>query len=660
MPEPLWTPEKTRADQSTMASFSGWMSSRTGKSFADYDALHRFSTETPGEFWSALWDFAGVLGDKGPEPYLVDEGELEKARFFPRARLNFTENVLARAGTGTALVFWGEDKVKRQLSWRELADQIARAAQLLGEAGVRAGDRVAGILPNLPESIIAALAAASLGAVWSSCSPDFGVQGVVDRFGQIEPVVLFACDGYYYNGKAIEVADKLAAIAARLPSLRRIIVAGYLGRDAAVARALKDAPRASPARTVQTWAEAVDARTAVTMRFERFPFAHPLYVVYSSGTTGMPKCIVHAAGGTLLKHMCEQQLHSDIKPGDRLFYFTTLGWMMWNWLLSGLASGATLLLYDGSPFHPSGNILWDYAEAEQATHFGTSAKYLDALKKAELVPAKRNDLTRVRVLLSTGSPLAEEGFDYVYQCIKRDLHLASISGGTDICGCFVLGIPTQPVWRGEIQGPALGMAVAVFDENGMSRPRGKGELVCTKPFPTMPVGFWNDADGRKYHAAYFARFGNVWHHGDFAEWTEHGGIIIHGRSDATLNPGGVRIGTAEIYRQVELLEEVQESIVIGQEWDNDVRVVLFVVLRAGCALDDTLRDRIKGQIRAGASPRHVPARIVQVADIPRTKSGKITELAVRDVVHGREVKNKEALANPEALELYRGIVELAS
>ncbi len=394
------------------------------------------------------------------------------------------------------------------------------------------------------------------------------------------------------------------------------------------------------------------------LKFERLPFSHPLYVLYSSGTTGMPKCIVHSAGGTLLKHLCEQRLHSDIKPGDRLFYFTTLGWMMWNWLASGLASGATLLLYDGSPFHPSGNILWDYVQAEQCTHFGASAKYVDALKKAGLTPAKTHDLTSLRALLSTGSPLAPESFDYVYEAIKKDMHLASISGGTDICGCFVLGVPTKPVWRGEIQGPALGLSVDVMDANGTPIERGKGELVCAKPFPSMPVGFWNDPTGEKYRAAYFSRFENIWHHGDFAEWTEHGGMIIHGRSDATLNPGGVRIGTAEIYRQVEQLEEVQEAIVIGQEWDNDVRIVLFVVLKAGQTLDGALSDRIKLEIRTGASPRHVPARIVQVADIPRTKSGKITELAVREVVHGREVRNKEALANPEALDLFKELAEL--
>jgi acetoacetyl-CoA synthetase len=659
MMEPLWTPEKTRTDQTTMRAFSRWMSSRAGKPFGDYAELHRFSTQDPGEFWSAFWDFAGVLGDKGAHPYLADGDDLERARFFSGARLNFTENLLAKAGSGTALVFWGEDRVKRRMSWRELGNQVACAAEMLSEAGVMAGDRVAAVLPNMPESIIAALATASIGAVWSSCSPDFGVQGIVDRFGQIDPVVLFACDGYYYNGKAIDVSEKLCAIATRLPSLRRIVVAPYLGREGEVARDLNGGPTQSDASKAQTWADAVGRRRAQPMRFERFAFSHPLYVVFSSGTTGMPKCIVHSTGGTLLKHLSEQQLHSDLKPGDRLFYFTTLGWMMWNWLVSGLASGATLLLYDGSPFHPGGEILWDYAEQEKVTHFGTSAKYLDALKKAGLAPAKSHDLGSVRVLLSTGSPLAEEGFDYVYQCIKSDLHLASISGGTDVCGCFVLGIPTHPVWRGEIQGPAVGMAVDVFDESGKALARGKGELVCTRPFPSMPVGFWNDPDGKRYHAAYFARFANVWHHGDFAEWTEHGGMIIHGRSDATLNPGGVRIGTAEIYRQVELLEEVQESIVIGQDWDHDVRVVLFVVLKPGLPLDDQLRERIKRQIRLGASPRHVPAKIVQVADIPRTKSGKITELAVRDVVHGREVKNIEALANPEALDLYKEIAELA-
>jgi acetoacetyl-CoA synthetase len=657
MTQPLWTPDARRSSATTLETFSSWLSARIGNSFGTYGDLHRFSTADPAEFWSALWDFAKVVGDKGAPPYLADAGRMPGASFFPGARLNFAENLLRHDGKGDAIVFWGEDKVKRRLTWDELRSDVGRASQAFAGAGVAAGDRVAGILPNMPESIVSVLGAAAIGAVWSSCSPDFGVQGVLDRFGQIEPKVLVACDGYYYNGKVIDIADKLAEIVARLPSVNRVIVVPYLGQDRAVAQGLNTA-LIHTGRRALTWDDAVRALPQAPPTFERFPFSHPLYVLFSSGTTGMPKCIVHSAGGALLKHLCEQQLHTDIKAGDRLFYFTTLGWMMWNWLVSALANGATLLLYDGSPFHPSGNILWDFAEAERCTHFGTSAKYIDAIKKAELAPARTHDLASVRVLLSTGSPLASESFDYVYQAIKADVHLASISGGTDICGCFVLGVPTRPVWRGEIQGPALGLAVDVFDEDGNRMPSGKGELVCTKPFPSMPVGFWNDPKGEKYHAAYFARFPNIWHHGDFAEWTEHGGMIIHGRSDATLNPGGVRIGTAEIYRQVEQLDEVQESIVIGQARDNDVRVVLFVVLKPGFDLDEVLRERIKQKIRTGASPRHVPARIVQVADIPRTKSGKITELAVRDVVHGREVKNKEALANPEALDLFKNLPEL--
>jgi acetoacetyl-CoA synthetase len=658
MTHPLWIPDERRCSATTLSAFCSWLSARVGAPFGDYGALHRFSTADPGAFWSAAWDFAQVAGDKGASPFVADADRMPGASFFPGARLNFAENLLRHQGEGDALVFWGEDKVKRRLTWDELRAEVSRASRALTGAGVRAGDRVVAIMPNMPESVASMLGAATLGAVWSSCSPDFGVQGVLDRFGQIEPKVLVACDGYYYNGKAIDISDKLAEIAARLPTVQQVIVVPYLGRDKAVAQRL-DATLAGTGRCALTWDGAVRALPRAPLMFERFPFSHPLYVLFSSGTTGMPKCIVHSAGGTLLKHLSEQLFHTDIRSGDRLFYFTTLGWMMWNWLASGLACGATLLLYDGSPFHPGGNILWDYAQAERCTHFGTSAKYIDALKKAELAPARTHDLSAVRAMLSTGSPLAPESFDYVYEAIKADLHLASISGGTDICGCFVLGIPTRPVWRGEIQGPALGLAVDVVNENGVPVARGKGELVCTKPFPSMPVGFWNDAGGDKYRAAYFSRFPNVWHHGDFAEWTEHGGMIIHGRSDATLNPGGVRIGTAEIYRQVEQLEEVQEAIVIGQEWDNDVRVVLFVVLKPGQALNNALRERIKLQIRTGASPRHVPARIVQVADIPRTKSGKITELAVRDIVHGREVTNKEALANPEALELFRNLAELA-
>jgi len=656
MNQPLWSPGDARKADTNMARFSQWASAKLGRDLSDYRALHAASIEDPAWFWSSLWDYASVIGEKGVPPYLVDAHKMPGAKFFPEARLNFAENVLARLLEGDALVFWGEDKVKRRMSSTELRRQAAQVQSMLRAAGVTAGDRVAAILPNMPEAITAVLGATAEGAVWSSCSPDFGVQGVLDRFGQIEPKVLIACDGYYYAGKTIELTERLTEIVSKLPSVEKVVIVSYLGQAASVVDKLNAV--LGRGKIAETWAEAVLSQEAETPTFNRLPFAHPLYILFSSGTTGVPKCIVHSAGGTLLKHICEQHLHSDIKPGDRVFYFTTLGWMMWNWLVTCLGSGATLLLYDGSPFYPSNRILWDYAAEEGCTHFGTSAKYIDALKKSGLEPRTSHKLDTVRVVLSTGSPLAPESFDYVYEHIKPDVHLASISGGTDIVGCFVLGIPTEPVWRGEIQGPGLGMAVDVFDDEGKPLRRGKGELVCVRPFPSMPICFWNDPDGQKYTGAYFSRFENVWHHGDFAEWTEHGGMIIHGRSDATLNPGGVRIGTAEIYRQVEKLPEVQESIVIGQVWEGDVRVVLFVVLKPGLKLDDALIDRIKTQIRTGASPRHVPAKVIQVADIPRTKSGKITELAVRDVVHGREVKNKEALANPEALELFRNLPEL--
>jgi len=654
MSQPLWSPNDARKAASNIAKFMEWAGSTQGRSFADYRALHAASIEDPSWFWSSLWDYANVIGEKGSAPYLEDADRIPGTRFFPRARLNFAENVLARLPDGDALVFRGEDKVQRRMTSAELRRQVGQVQSMLRSAGIAPGDRVAAILPNMPEAIVSVLGAAAEGAVWSSCSPDFGVQGVLDRFGQIEPKVLIACDGYYYAGKTIHLSERLAHIVAKLPSVQKVVIVPYIGQAEAVVQSLANE------RAAETWTNAVLSREPGEPAFDRLPFSHPLYILFSSGTTGVPKCIVHSAGGTLLKHITEQHLHSDIRPGDRVFYFTTLGWMMWNWLVTCLGSGATLLLYDGSPFHPSNRVLWDYAEEESCTLFGTSAKYIDALKKSGLEPRTSYKLDPLRAVLSTGSPLAPESFDYVYEHIKPDVHLASISGGTDIVGCFVLGIPTEPVWRGEIQGPGLGLAVDVFDEDGRPMKSGKGELVCTQPFPSMPIGFWNDPDGKKYKGAYFSRFENVWHHGDFAEWTEHGGMIIHGRSDATLNPGGVRIGTAEIYRQVENLPEVQESIVIGQNWDGDVRVVLFVVLKPGLKLDDDLVNRIKTQIRIGASPRHVPAKIVQVADIPRTKSGKITELAVRDIVHGREVKNKEALANPEALELFRNLPELQS
>jgi len=645
---PLWTPSPERVAETALRRFMDFLGERVGRRFADYADIHAFSIAEREAFWSALWDFCGVIGEKG-ERVLVDD-RMPGARFFPDARLNFAENLLRRNGASEAMVFRGEDGSSLRLTWADLHALVSRLQQWLAAQGVGVGDRVAAMMPNRPETIAAMLATASLGATWSSCSPDFGVQGVIDRFGQIEPKVFIAIDGYFYAGKRLDLTDKVREVVARLPSLAAVLVVPYIGIADEVAESLGKKATTLPAITAQYAARPVT--------YERLPFNHPLCILFSSGTTGVPKCIVHGAGGTLLQHLKEHRLQCDLRAGDRFFYFTTCGWMMWNWLASGLATEATLILFDGSPFHPEPSVLFDLAQAERITLFGTSAKYIDACRKAGLAPARTHDLSSVRLITSTGSPLAPESFDYVYEAIKPDVHLASISGGTDIVSCFVGGSPISPVYRGEIQAPGLGMAVEVWDETGKPIRSGKGELVCTRAFPCMPVMFWNDPGGKKYHAAYFERFEGIWCHGDFAEWTEHGGLIIHGRSDATLNPGGVRIGTAEIYAQVERIPEVVEALAIGQEWDNDVRVVLFVRLREGVVLDDALKERIRREVRTGASPRHVPARIVQVADIPRTKSGKITELAVRDVVHGREVKNKEALANPEALDLYRDLPEL--
>jgi acetoacetyl-CoA synthetase len=648
---PLWIPSPQHIAATNISAFMKHVAANDGPDCGNYDALYRWSIDKPAEFWGAVWDFCDVIGERG-KPVLEHADRMPGARWFPGARLNYAENLLRLDGDEDALVFRGENRLASRVSFRELRHEVSRLAQALRAAGIRPGDRVAGYLPNLPGTVIAMLAASSLGAVWSSCSPDFGVQGVVDRFGQIAPRILFAADGYFYNGKTLDNLPRLREIMAQLPSVEKLVIVPYTCSSPQTG----DLPRAI---SIHDFMAPFIAGPIV---FEQLPFDHPLFIMYSSGTTGVPKCIVHGAGGTLLQHLKEHALHTDVRRGDRLFYFTTCGWMMWNWLVSGLAAGATLMLYDGSPFMARGAVLWNYAAEERISIFGTSAKYIDALAKLGFEPRHTHDLSMLRALLSTGSPLAPESFDYVYRSIKPDLQLASISGGTDIISCFALGCPILPVWRGELQCRGLGMKIEVWNDEGKPVRGEKGELVCTAPFPSMPVGFWNDPAGKKYRAAYFGRYPGIWHHGDYVELTAHDGLMIFGRSDAVLNPGGVRIGTAEIYRQVEQLDEVVESLAIGQDWPpqqpNDVRVVLFVRLRDGLVLDDALANRIRQQIRNNTTPRHVPAVVVQVNDIPRTKSGKIVELAVRNVVHGLPVKNVEALANPEALAQFRDREEL--
>jgi acetoacetyl-CoA synthetase len=645
----IWTPSPERIAGANLTTFMRVAAARWQRSWPDYAALHRWSVNHPEEFWRSIWEYCEVRGDPGP--VVVAGSGMPGTRWFPEASLNFAENLLRARNDGDALVFWGEDKARRRLSRGELFVQAARLAAAMRAEGVRAGDRVAAYMPNLPETVTVFLAAASLGAVFTSASPDFGIQGVLDRFGQVEPKLLFVADGYYYNGKTVDSLGRVAQISELLPSVRKVVVTPYVrgdGHDVATIR-----------HGVMLGDFVAPFQAETRIEFARLPFDHPLVIMYSSGTTGVPKCIVHGAGGALLQHLKEHRLHGDVKPGDRLFYFTTCGWMMWNWLVSGLASDATLLLYDGSPFLDRGAILFDYADEEGMTHFGTSAKFIDAVAKVGQMPIRSHRLDSLRVMFSTGSPLMAESYDYVYGGIKQDIQLASISGGTDIVSCFVGGNPIGPVYRGEIQCAGLGMAVDVVDPRGRSVLGAKGELVCTRPFPVMPLYFWADPNGAKYRAAYFDRFPGMWCHGDFAERTQQDGFIIYGRSDATLNPGGVRIGTAEIYRQVEKLAEVVESLVIGQNWSNDIRVVLFVKLREGLLLDESLASRVRQVIRDNTTPRHVPAKILQVTDIPRTKSGKIVELAVRSVVHGEAVKNVEALANPEALEYFRDREELA-
>lgn len=635
--KPIWTPSAQRVQNTYFNNFQKQIEDKTGLKFTNYHEFHRWSCDNSAEFWDNCWDFCGLAGDKG-EIIAKNLNSFKNAAFFPQATLNYAQNLLKKRDDNPAIIFRNEKAEESTLSFKTLYDDVSRWQQAFINAGITKGDRIAAYLPNIPETITAMLAAVSIGAIWSSASPDFGVQGILDRFGQIEPKILIACDGYYYNGKEIDCSAKTAEAAAQIKSLKHIVTIPFLSGGES---------------------DFIKAYTPKEIEFTAVEFNHPLFIMFSSGTTGAPKCIVHGHGGTLIQHLKELKLHCDVKPGDKVFYFTTCGWMMWNWLASALACEATILLFDGSPFYPDGNALWDFTSAHGCTLFGTSAKYIDALKSAGLSPAKTHDLSSLKTITSTGSPLVHESFDYVYEHIKKDVHLASIYGGTDIISAsFGIGNPVSPVYRGQLQGPALASDVQIFDDTGKRVIGTAGELICAAPFPSMPVMFWGDEDGEKYHNAYFSTYDNIWHHGDWVAETAQHGLIIYGRSDATLNPGGVRIGTAEIYRQVEQIEAISESICVGQDWQGDVRVILFIILKNGHDLTPDLEKEIRSKIRSGASPRHVPAKIIPIADIPRTKSGKITELAVRDTIMGRPVKNKTALANPESLELYIDLPQL--
>ncbi|MHB8679864.1 MAG: acetoacetate--CoA ligase, partial [Rudaea sp.] len=647
--KPIWEPGKERVEAANISRFMRFVREQTGNDdIRRYAPLYDFSIRQPARFWKLVWEFCGIRATGDLEPVLIDGDKMPGAAWFPNVRLNFAQSLLRFKDDRIALIARNEWGDKREFSYAQLHEEVGKLAHALKAAGVGMGDRVAGFLPNIPEAVIAMLAAASLGATWSSCSPDFGINGVVDRFGQIAPKVLFTADAYGYGGKRFDCLEKIRGVLAKIPGVEKVVVIPYSG----------DAVKLDGIANAVSWPDFLGTEKRA-LEFTPTPFDHPLYIMYSSGTTGVPKCIVHGAGGTLIQHLKELVLHTDLKREDKIFYYTTCGWMMWNWLVSSLAIGASVVLYDGSPFHPDGRVLWDLADEVGISVFGTSAKWIAASEKAGIKPRESHKLLNLRTILSTGSPLADESFDYVYRDVKERVMLSSISGGTDIISCFALGCPLLPVYRGELQCRGLGLKVEILDEAGKPVRGEKGELACTAPFPCMPVGFWNDPDGAKYKSAYFSKVENIWCHGDHALLTEHDGIVIYGRSDAVLNPGGVRIGTAEIYRQVEQLPEVLESIAVGQDWDHDVRVILFVRLREGLTLDDALRERIRKQIRDNTTPRHVPAKILQVTDIPRTISGKITEIAVRETIHGRPVKNTDALANAQALEQFRDRAELA-
>jgi acetoacetyl-CoA synthetase len=648
MAKRLWIPSEERIKNTNLYRFMNIINETYSQNFSEYEPFYQWSIENITDFWACLWEFAKIKSSTPYDQVVDDLGKMPGAKWFSGARLNFAENLLRYKDDHTALIFKGEDRVDKRMTYAELYDEVASVARSLRQAGVQTGDRVVGFMPNMPETVIAMLAATSMGATWSSCSPDFGIKGVLDRFGQIKPKVLFTADGYFFKGKSIDSLERISSILKELPSIEKVVVVSYTVKD----------PDIGSISNAVLYDDFKSPEPPPAIKFEQLPFDHPLYIMYSSGTTGLPKCMVQSAGGILVHHLKELMLHADLKREDTIFYFTTCGWMMWNWLVSSLAVGATLVLFDGNPFHPDPGALWKMAQEEKITIFGTSAGYIAALQNAGVKPGKTFDLSPLKAVLSTGSPLSIEGFEYIYREVKADLQLASIAGGTDLNGCFALGNPTGPIWAGELQCRGLAMKVLAFDENGKSVINQQGELVCAAPFPSMPIYFWNDPDTKKYRDAYFNVYPNIWRHGDYIVITERGGVIMYGRSDATLNPGGVRIGTAEIYRQVDLLEEIEDCVVVGQNWKNDVRVILFVKMTEGYELTDEIVAKIKNTIRTNASPRHVPALILPVPDIPYTHNMKKVELAVKKVIHNQPVLNKDSLSNPEALDYYANIKAL--